>query len=76
MESAPPKPSRRLPISITASLDQPVASHSARCTAEDGVYTYASALLNDGLLLLEFKDAIREGDGLRILRCWKALPGV
>jgi len=34
---------------------------------------YASAVLNDGLLLLEFKDAIREGDGPRILRCYKAL---
>ena len=72
-KSAPPKPSRRLPISITASLDQPVASHYVHCTAEDGVYTYTSAVLNDGLLLLEFKAAIREGDGLRILRCWKAL---
>ena len=34
---------------------------------------YASAVLNDGLLLLEFKDAIREGDSSRILRCWKVL---
>ncbi len=24
-----------------------------------------------GLLLLEFKDAIREGDGNRIIRCWR-----
>ena len=29
--------------------------------------------MNEGLLLLEFKDAIREGDGRRILRCWKAM---
>jgi len=38
----------------------------------DGVLNYTSAVLNDGLLLLEFKDAIREGDGPRILCCWKA----
>jgi L1 cell adhesion molecule like protein len=42
-----------------------------RAAAPDGVFNYASAILNDGLLLLEFKDAIREGDGPRILRCWK-----
>ena len=30
-----------------------------------------SAILNDGLLLLEFRDAIHEGDGPRIIRCWK-----
>ena len=50
-----------------------MASRYVCCTAEDGVYTYASAVLNDRLLLLECKDAIREGDGLRILCCWKAL---
>ena len=39
----------------------------------DGVFNYASAVLNDGLLLLEFRDAIHEGDGPRIMRCWKFL---
>ena len=28
-------------------------------------------MLNDGLLLLELRDAIHEGDGPRIIRCWK-----
>ena len=37
----------------------------------DGVFNYASAVLNDGLLLMELRDAIHEGDGERILRCWK-----
>ena len=45
------------------------ATYSA---APDGVLNYASAVLYDGLLLLEFKDTIR-GDGIRILRCWKVL---
>ena len=39
----------------------------------DGAFTYASAVLNDELLLFEFKDAIRVGDEPRILCCWKAL---
>lgn len=34
-------------------------------TAPDGIG------LNDRLLLIEIRDAIREGDGIRVLRCWK-----
>ena len=30
-------------------------------------------MLTDGLLLLELKDAIRQGDGERILHCWRTL---
>lgn len=37
----------------------------------DHVLEYAKETMSLGLLLLEFKDAIREGDGTRILRCWK-----
>ena len=32
---------------------------------------YACNVLSSGLLLMEFKDAVGEGDGNRILRCWK-----
>ena len=46
---------------------------TVRRIAVDGVFNYASAVLNDGLLLLEFCDAIREGDGKLILRCWRAM---
>jgi L1 cell adhesion molecule like protein len=46
-------------------------SHEVLVTSPDGVFNYASAILNDGLLLLEFCDAIHEGDGDRIMRCWK-----
>lgn len=38
---------------------------------EDHVHAYACNLLSSGLLLMEFVDAIREGDGSRIIRCWK-----
>lgn len=39
----------------------------------DKVQCYATELLSYGLLYLEFSDAIREGDGLRVLRCWRYL---
>ena len=37
----------------------------------DGVKAYACEILNLGLLLMEFIDAIRQGDGHRICRCWR-----
>ncbi|KAL5510365.1 hypothetical protein EMCRGX_G005898 [Ephydatia muelleri] len=42
-------------------------------TSSDRVKEYAMESLSLGLFLLEFKDAIREGDGTRVLRCWKYL---
>ena len=36
-----------------------------------GVYAYTCEVISLGLLLKEFNDAIREGDGRRIHRCWK-----
>lgn len=73
---APPTSSgttpRPLPPTIREALDSMQAPQSVQSAAVDGVFAYASAVLNNGLLLLEFKDAIREGDGPRILRCWKA----
>eukprot|EP00731_Ephydatia_muelleri_P020729 Em0013g456a len=41
------------------------------CGSGDRVVEYAMETLSLGLLLLEFKDSIREGDGYRVLRCWK-----
>ena len=46
-------------------------SNYVKQKAPDGVFNYSSALLNDGLLLLELRDSIRRGDGPRDLRCWK-----
>ena len=68
-----PKKSRGLPRVVREAGPRLLASQSVLKAAPDGVYNYASAVLNDGLLLLEFKDAIREGDGERILRVWKVL---
>ena len=42
-------------------------------TNVDGVYVYATDLLSLGLVWHGFHDAIREGDGNRILRYWKIL---
>ena len=41
--------------------------------ARDGVFAYATAVLTDGLMLKEFRDAIHEGDGNRVQRCYKFL---
>ena len=38
---------------------------------KDDVSNYQHALLEYGMLFLNFCDAISEGDGSRILRCWK-----
>lgn len=64
---------RHLPSTITSFLERSQASQVVRKASVDGIYEYASAVLNDGLLLFELKDSIREGDGQRILRCWKVM---
>ena len=38
---------------------------------KDHVRAYAKEVVSLGLLLMEFIDAIREGDGDRIIRCWR-----
>ena len=37
----------------------------------DHVLEYAKESPTLGMIFLEVKDAIREGDGIRVLRCWK-----
>lgn len=39
----------------------------------DKIYDYNTKLLSLGCFYLEFCDAIREGDGIRVHRCWKYL---
>ena len=38
---------------------------------KDGVYNYARVLCHHVSLVVEFSDAWREGDGERIMRCWR-----
>ena len=40
-------------------------------TIKDGVNAYAQEVLTLTLIWAEFEDAIREGDGLRVIRCWR-----
>ena len=37
----------------------------------DSIYNYARVLCHFGSLVMEFRDAWHEGDGERVLRCWK-----
>lgn len=37
----------------------------------DGTYNYARVFCHLGALLMEFRDAWGEGDGERVVRCWK-----
>ena len=38
---------------------------------QDKVFVYASELLTLGLFHMDYKDAIKQGDGYRVLCCWK-----
>lgn len=38
---------------------------------EDAMLSYQCSVLNYGLLVLNFFDGVSEGDGARIVRCWK-----
>ena len=42
-------------------------------TERDGVSSYSVQVLRLGCLFMEFADAIREGDGEHVLRCWRYL---
>lgn len=42
-------------------------------SVDDHIFQYAQQILSLGLFYFEFSDAIREGDGERVLRCWKYL---
>lgn len=47
--------------------------HADTQRSEDSVQDYAIQLLSLGCFYLEYADAIREGDGDRVLRCWRYL---
>lgn len=53
--------------------DRPHPSEQTLHASPDGVFNYAAAVLNDGLFVLEFRNAIHEGDAQRIVRCWKMM---
>ena len=56
---------RKICTSIDFSL------HKRPVRSADNVYEYNKHLLSIGCFYMEFKDAIREGDGKRVLCCWR-----
>lgn len=66
--SEPAKKKRKLPAWM---VDDRVVSPSVQKKVPDGVFNYSSTVLNDGLLLLKFRDAVHFGGGPRVIRCWK-----
>ncbi|SMN01873.1 hypothetical protein SPONL_183 [uncultured Candidatus Thioglobus sp.] len=62
---------RVLPENIRRCADCPNPSRNVTSSSPDKVLDYACSVLSDGLLLLELRDAIHEGDGERDLRCWR-----
>ena len=53
------------------SLIESSLTEDSRVHKQDGVYNYAKILCHYGSLAMEFRDAWHEGDGERVLRCWK-----
>ena len=51
-------------------VDLSFSEPSAKPDEKDHVQEYVVEVFSLGLLLMEFADGIREGDGQRILRCW------
>ena len=69
------KKARSLPSFLNKLGDEPHTSTAIKSKPPDGIFNYASAILNDGLLVMELRDAIHEGDGDRIMRAWKFMLG-
>ena len=50
---------------------RPGKKTAERVSDIDGVHAYACEVLTLSLLCAEFEDAIKEGDGPRVIRCWR-----
>ena len=62
-----------LSIGSEATGDVEEEGNQEEAKNENHVLSYACDVLTLGLLYMEFADAVREGDGERILRCWRYL---
>ena len=56
---------------VKAFTDLEVTFGSSRKITNDHIFAYSQEVLSLGLLYMEYCDAIREEDGLHILRCWR-----
>ena len=64
---------RRLEHEKSHGLHQDAELEAAKEDSEksDDMFNYQTSLLDIGLILLNFFDAVSEGDGKRVFRCWK-----
>lgn len=51
--------------------EQPAISKGPENKGVDARFNYACTRLSLGMLLFNFEDAVKEGDGKRVMRCWK-----
>lgn len=58
---------------VSSSLACPHHEDFSFDTSEDGIYEYACTVLSMALFVLEFDDAVKEGDGKRVYRIWQYL---
>lgn len=58
---------------MSSEIEPEISKASTTTQREDYVYNYACVRLSFGMLLRNFNDAVKEGDGMRIVRCWKFL---
>ena len=57
---------------VTKFVDLSVfSSENVQEDSTDHIYEYAKEVISLGLLYMEFQDSIREGDGERVLNCWR-----
>eukprot|EP00794_Sanderia_malayensis_P000968 gene968-282_t len=62
---------RRLDHEKMHNLHSELTKIKNKADSVDEMFNYQLALLDYGLLTLNFFDAVSEGDGMRVLRCWK-----
>ena len=65
-----------LSVCMNAFITQFVLHHvqtlqDENVTSTDGVFEYACSVIGLGLMARNFSDATHEGDGERLMRCWK-----
>ena len=58
-------------VDVVEPISSPTESRNQVAVKEDYVYNYACVRLSLGMLIFNFNDAVKEGDGERIVRCWK-----
>ncbi len=58
-------------FSVQSQSEASARETSESSSSSDDIFNYCTARLNIGLLIRNADDAVKEGDGDRIMRCWK-----